>query len=492
MNKIYLLSPWVEERYIDPETSLGYIKYYLVDNGYQAEIINCAQYDRDLNEVIAKLKEDERPVIGVTGYTRERFHAYDLIRRVRKDIPGSLIVVGGRHFGFLPEETLRELPEVDIVVRGEGEITFKEICDSVRDNAGYAGIPGLSYRDGKEVIHNPDRPVERDINRFRSYDKNELDKKIYLANSKLDKKNLYFSIYTTRGCPYNCVYCSLGRRQVRFRSIDSIIEEIGAKIDTTGIRNIRFDDSSLTYNKKFITALCEKIIERKLNIRWHCYSRVNVDISLLKLMKKAGMVSAAVGLESGSPRVLEAISKRINLDQVENFCKEAHSLGIKLYLFCMISLPGETREDVDVTINFVKRMSKYVYSAGMQTTRILPDTALYKIALEKNILPGDFNWFRPYKNDDRLHIASPLYRTLPFYTEHLTPEDIREKMDDFGAQCTTKFIYFNTTLRRVLRENFRVEAWKNMTPRIFARKTMNALKLVVTAYNNKHKEAYFN
>jgi len=494
MNKIYLLSPWIDKEYADQESSLEYIKFYLIDSGYQAKIINCAQYDRDLNNVIKVLKEDKRPIIGITAYTRERFHAYDLIRKIRGEISDSVIVVGGRHFGFLSEETLHELPEVDIVVRGEGEITFKEICDSVYNDSSYANILGISYRNEDKIIHNPDRSQEKDINKFRNYDINDIKKYVYLSNSKMDKKNLYFTVYTTRGCPYSCVYCSLGGRRIRFRSINSIIEEIEAKINATGVRNIKFDDSSVTYNKNFIINLCGKIIKKNLNIRWHCYSRVNIDTNLLKLMKKAGMVSAAIGLESGSPKVLKSIKKRINLEQVETYCREAYNLGIKLYLFCMISLPDEGLEDVDMTINFVKKMSKYIYSSGMQTTRILPDTALYKIAVEKNVLPKDFSWFKPYINNDKYFedISIFDYRTLPIYTEQLTTKDIKEKLEEFNAVVHREFVYFGTTIITVLKNNFRKEELKNMTFKIFTRKIINAFHLLRKAYHNKKKESYFN
>ncbi len=109
MHKIYLVSPSTEVIFKSPCYSLEYIKYYIMDNGYDAEIIECSHYDSGFEEVIAIFKEDEKPIIGITSYTRERFYAYDLIRKIRLEIPDSCIVVGGRHFSSLADETLKKL-----------------------------------------------------------------------------------------------------------------------------------------------------------------------------------------------------------------------------------------------------------------------------------------------------------------------------------------------------------------------------------------------
>ncbi len=490
MKKIYLLSPWVEEKYNTTQSSLEYIRFYLIDSGYEAEIIDCSKYKRDLNDVIQILIRDEKPIVGITAYTRERFNAYHLIRKVGREIPDSLIVVGGRHFGFLAEETLRELPEVDIVVRGEGENTFKEICDSVYNATRYEDILGVSYKKGNRIIHNPDRPIESDLDKFRNYDINNIQKDACLSHTKVDHNNLYFTVSATRGCPNNCVYCSLTATRVRFRSIDKIIEEIEAKIDATGVRNVSFNDSSLTLNKQFISNLCNKIIEKKLNIHWNCYSRVNIDTGLLKLMKKAGMVSAEIGLESGSPRVLKSIRKRINLEQIEKFCNETYHLGIKLYVFCLISLPDETKEDADMTINFVKKLSKYIYYAGMQTTRILPDAALYRIAVEKNVLPEDFSWFNHYEKSDTYNVSHFLYRTLPIYSEHLPLKTIKEYLDEFDTIHMKNFIYFDT-VRQAIKNTVRKESFKSITFKNLMQKFSYASCMLISAYRNKKKEEYF-
>ncbi len=486
MNNIYLLSPYYDDQSRFPESSLEYIRFYLTDNGYKVRLIDCADYDSEYDRVMEFLKEDKRPIIGITAYTRERFHAYRLIKRIRREIPDSLIVVGGHHFGFLPEECLKELPDVDIVVRGEGENTFKEICDSVYDNKGYQDISGISYKGENGIIHNSDRPIEMNLDKFRNFDINNLPSngKTLLFPSKVDKKSHYFTVSASRGCPNRCVFCSLTSSKVRLRSIDSIIKEIEDKIRVTGVRNVSFNDSSLTHRKQFVADLCEKIIEKNLNIKWNCYSRVNIDTGILKLMKRSGLVSVEIGLESGSPRILRSVGKRINIEQFEKFCKEAHKVGIKTYIFCLISLPDEKLEDVDMTLSLIERLSPYIYRAGMQATRILPDAALYNIARERCILPEEFSWFKPYS--DPYNISGTLYKSIPVYLEHLSSEDVKEKLDEFDK--ITKTCYSDMELiKMALRQNLKADVLKSLTVASLIRKISKAFTMLWGAYKSRGK-----
>jgi len=494
MHKIYLVSPYIEQKYTSQQLSLEYIKFYLMDSGYQVEIIDSNHY-KNLEGVISKLNEDEKPIIGITAYTRERFHAYKLIRKVREKIPESLIVVGGRHFSSLAEETLRELPMVDIVVRGEGEITFKEICDSIYGNSHYKDILGISFRSGTEIVHNADRPLEPNIDEFRDFDKNDLpDPKKYSLVSSVFKvatnEMVFFSVMATRGCPSSCVFCSLRADKVRRRSVDSITKEIEEKIEITGERNVFFRDPSLTISKKFVTELCDRIIENKLNIKWVCYSRVDMDIELLKLMKKAGLIGVEVALESGSPRVLKTIKKRISLEQFEMFCKAAYSIRLRLFAFCMISLPDEKLEDVDMTISLIKKLSKYIYSvSGLQVTRILPDASLYFIAKERSILPSDFSWFEPYEREIDPRISSEHYKNVPLYLEHLTTEDIIRKVDEFGDVIRTELANYQS-LKISIINNLKYTSVKKLSFKDIIVKACRAITRFITAYNNRQKEKF--
>jgi radical SAM superfamily enzyme YgiQ (UPF0313 family) len=435
------------------------------------------------------LERSEKPIIGVTGYSRERFFAYDLIRKARAKLPEATIIVGGRHFGYLAEETLTELPEVDVVVRGEGEVTFKEVCDAVHAGGDFTGLLGTSYRDDSGAVHhNPDRPLERNLDLFRTYDtvtRAELYPVSLLGHTKIDHRNHYFPVHATRGCPNKCVFCSLTSSLVRFRSIDSVIQEIKDKIKATGVRNVSFTDSSLTLKKGYLTELCNAILEHDLNIRWRCYSRVNIDIEVLKLMREAGLDSVEIGLETGSPKVLKAIRKNITHEQVERFVRLAHELGIKVWVFCMVSLPEETYEDAMMTVDFVRKLSPYIDAAGMQTTRITPDAALFPIAQEKGILPKDFSWFQPFETEHTV-LSRPWDRTLPIYTEHLSVQQIQEIHDKFKRVTSTELATFSYLVQG-LKYNLRPRALKQLTPAAFLKKAEVAARLFMNSIRNTRR-----
>jgi magnesium-protoporphyrin IX monomethyl ester (oxidative) cyclase len=464
-----------------------------MDNGYDAEIVDCSYYDSGFEDVITKFKEDEMPIIGITSYTRDRFYAYDLIRKIRLEIPDSHIVVGGRHFASLAEDTLRNLPEVDIVVRGEGEITFKEICDSIYNNKSMKDIDGISFKEEGRVVHNPERPLERNLDMFRSFDKKHLpDPEKYLLTTesfkvgkvgRKNKKNEVFTIMASRGCPNNCVFCSLTSEKVRFRSIENVLDEIEDKIEVTGIRSVSFIDSSLTLVKSYVRELCEEIIKRKMNIKWMCYSRADIDLELLKLMKKAGLVGIEIALESGSPRVLKSIKKRIDIDLFEGVCKEAYNLGIKVWVFCLISLPDERIEDVGMTLSIIRRMSRYIYLAGIQSVRILPDAAIYNIAMERGLLPSDFNWFKPYTNEVGLKASNSYYNTIPLYLEHLSPSEIAEKINEFYEIVSARFSNFHN-IKRALKSNLKMDALKDLTLSDLRRKINKTFVMLKSAFSN--------
>jgi len=492
MSKIYFLSPWCERRYTAPQNSLLYLKYYLADHGYKSKVIDCSHYDRNYVEVIDIIKKEQRPIIGITAYTRESFHASRIIKKIKKMIPGCHIVVGGRHFGFLAEDTLKELPEVDIVVRGEGEITMKEVCDIYYEGKDIKDVLGISYTSEGKILHNNDRPLEDNLDKFRCFsfdDKEELKAQMVIGNSKVDAKRMYFAIMATRGCPNRCVYCSLTAQKVRYRSIGSIINEIEEKIKLTGVRNVTFADSSLTINRKFVKALCAEIMNRGLNIRFNCYSRVNIDPGILEIMKNAGLVSVEIGLESGSPKVLKSIRKNIKVDQFRNFCKMAYNLGVKVYVFCMISLPDEEIEDTNKTIDLIKELSKFIYYVGVQTTRILPDAALYQIASKRDLLPEGFSWFKPYQIPKEYRAISKdmMYDSIPLYLENLQVDEISKKLEEFKFLLDSRLTSFSI-LKKAVKYNLSGEGIKHLTLKKLPVKSARLISMAYHAYKNRMKE----
>jgi len=468
---IYLLSPFCDEKYSVQDQSTGYIRYYLKDHGYDSTGIDLAQYDHDYKYISKLLEDKQSPIIGITGYTRERFHAYRLIRTIRNVCPTAHIIVGGHHFGYLPEESLKNIPEIDVVVKGEGEITFKKLCDAITLKLPFDDINGISYKkhdllssDGVSIVSNPDEPLEKNLDNFRSWDVEEYKKhyKTELSSPKTAPSDKFIRVMATRGCPSNCNFCSLVTDSVRYRSVKDILDEIEGKMKISGVDHVSFGDSSLTVNKNFVRALCDGMFERKLDIKWNCYSRADIRLDLLDYMAKAGCISVEVALESGSPKILESIGKRISLEKYMNFVKRAHELGMKVWSFLLLSSTDETLEDARMTLDLLKKSAPYVYDFGLQVTRILPDTQLDRIARERGVLPKNFNWFEDYKNPHEVLLKTDNYTTLPIYLEKMTIEDLQLILSEFDEIKEKEFVYPDG-LWKVILNNLKIKQLKKLT-----------------------------
>jgi anaerobic magnesium-protoporphyrin IX monomethyl ester cyclase len=461
MRSIYLLSPWCERRYRGPLSSLLYLKYFLADHGYDASIVDCSQGHEDYREVLQLLKGEYLPIVGITGYTRERFHAYRLIRAVRETCPDAYIVVGGRHFGALPEQTKLNLP-VDEVVSGYGEVALLKIVDDL--NGIHTGIDRAN------------------IDQFREYDPKDAEE---LPNQKIlapifTDTQKYFVVRTSRGCINKCVFCVSGNIPIQFRSLDNVMTELEWKIATTGVRNVVFGDTSFTAYTRRTYEICDLI--KPMGLRFSCYSRADVPEALLTKLREAGLIEVDLGMESGSQRVLDAVGKRITPTDVERTCRICHRLGVKVYLFVMVSLPSETMGDAMLTLNLVKKLTPFIAGLGVQVTRILPDSALDRMARENGCLPSDFSWFTPYTVPDEHKdlIKDDMCDHIPLYVEHLTPVQIRHLLAEYrkivGKLVTSSYLW------KAVKFSLKWEALRRTTPRKMLAKAFKLMKGLITIY----------
>lgn len=416
--------------------SLLFIQNYLLSNNIQSRIIDlCWQKPDELFEIT---KYTENPIVGVTAQPHSVLMALDIIKQVKESNKNSIIVVGGNFFTNTHRDVLNRFKEVDVVVRGEGEITFYELVNAIQNNIGFDTIDGITYRNNGSIIENKNRESERDIEKFAlKYDKlpliNRFKEGILLRN--YEKENYRsFPVFLGRGCSRKCAFCEYNQFKYRVRKIPYILQEIDYLIKNYSAEYFSFADTSLCENKNFIKEFCEVLIEKYPHIKWSCEARVDTPLEVLELMAKAGCISIAFGLESGSENVLKAINKNIDLLQTFEFVKASYSLNIRSHMFLMVSLPGETEKDAMQTIKVCRELSKYVTSMSISVTQILPGTELERIAYEKGILANDFSYY-----DERFYHSYTQYSDphIPLYIELLNIDFIEsflQKMMDISAQ----------------------------------------------------------
>lgn len=335
---------------------------------------------QEMQETIRRFEPD---LIGIsiwTTYAASALHVADLCKTVRPDCP---VVMGGPHATVRAEEVLRIAPAVDYVVRGEGEAALLELVEAVGGGpSGIDRIKGLSYRTDGTVVHNSTREMMRD------HDSLPMPDRTLLVNRDTYSSEDMGLIMTSRGCPFSCAFCATETRQVRYRSIEQVIEEIRHVKVVYGTTQFSFKDDSFTVNRKRVLEFCEALEREDLRIGWECNTRVDlVTDELLTAMRRAGCNSIKIGIESGSQDVLNRMSKRITLEQIRRAAALLRKSGIHWTGYFLIGTPGETVEDLAMTLDFVREIRPDFASVGVYEP--FPGTAMFEEGLKRGLVKPD-------------------------------------------------------------------------------------------------------
>jgi radical SAM superfamily enzyme YgiQ (UPF0313 family) len=189
-------------------------------------------------------------------------------------------------------------------------------------------------------------------------------------------------IITTRGCPFECKFCAspyLWKKRIRFRNPKEVVNEIQYLIEKKGVKEIHIEDDNFTLDRNHVKNICQEIIKRKIKVAWCTPNGIRadkVDLDLLKLMKKAGCYSVAFGIESGNSEILKNILKHEDLEVIKKAVIMAHQIGLLTQGFFIFGLPGETKETIDQTINFAKKIP--LDKAQFLLLDVIPGSALWR------------------------------------------------------------------------------------------------------------------
>ena len=371
-----------------PSLGLAYIASYLEKCDHKVEILDCTAEHISLDIVEQKLKScDEPDFIGLTATTPLINNALKIAEICKRLFPKATIVLGGVHPSVLPDDVLSN-ENVDFVVRDEGEETFKEIVEGKAPE----NILGLSYKKDSKIIHNPLRPLIKNLDDIPPPAYHLLPMKKYYPAIGNYKRLPAMSIFATRGCPGRCTFCHRTFQGIiRPRSARNIINEIKLLQKDYGIKEISFYDDTFTLFKKVIYEFCDIIINEKIDVTWSCFTRVDhIDEPLLRKMKEAGCHLILFGVESADEKILETINKRISLDQVVKVVRAARKVGVETRTSFMIGNPGETEETIKKTIDFAIKLDPDEVQFNITTA--FPGTEMFKWADEHGyILTKDWN-----------------------------------------------------------------------------------------------------
>ena len=391
-----------------PPLGLAYLAS-MVREEHEVRIVDSLAEDYTYEDVERIVKSYDPDVVGITSTTSMIPDAYAVAEMVKKHNENAKVVMGGPHVTFLPERTFRECPYIDFIVRGEGEKTFKELIDALEKGKDPSNIRGLSINMGSKVKNNPPQPLIKDLDAIPlpSYDLLPMNK--YEVNG-----TRFGTVMTSRGCPFNCVFCSSSLqfgRIWRGHSDSRVIEELRYLREEYKIREIEFLDDTFTLNKRRAIRIARRVVEEGLDISWSASSRVDLFTDeIAQAMKKGGCHTIYFGIESGSQRTLNFIGKGITPEQSISAVKKAKKHKLNTLGSFVIGFPEETKEDVEKTIKFSKKVG--VDFAQFTIATPYPGTRLWNYALSKKLILT-FNW-RKYTTLD------PVMKLKNFTSQQIT------------------------------------------------------------------------
>jgi len=378
-------------------------------------------------EIAYKIKRWSPDVVGInipfSGWSGTAFEVASTVKSVDKNI---ITVLDGQNPSARPVDCLAN-PNIDFVIIGEAENTMDELVGILEEGnkQKLKEIKGIAFNKNGETVITPPRPAIQDLDSlpFPARHLLPMDKYFVLVKENPLRGEIskpWTTMITSRGCPYNCVFCTVHTvmgRKWRGRSPENVLEELEQVVNIYNVKQIDFHDDNLTLDKKRMETICDMIVERGIDIEWYAPNGVRADTldeNLLRKMKKSGCKKIRIAPESGVQRVVnQVIKKNLDLKEVEKAVALSKKVGIKVGCFFVIGLIGETKEDIKESIKYaykLRQLGADVFHFSIATP--LYGTELYEQAKRSGFLRDCFS-------DEALAAAEPLIETPEFNADDL-------------------------------------------------------------------------
>lgn len=352
-----------------------YIAAVLEQTGHKVFVLDAAAEMLDVAGTVRAIQATRPDVIGI-GSTTVVFETAKMLGAALKGaLPDIPVVLGGYHVTLLPEEAMSHAC-FDVGVLSEGEHTMADLCDAYAGRKPMDDVQGICYRKPDGVLHfTPARPRFKDLDKLPFPARHLLPQDLYRPIPIDEHASPKFAMMTSRGCPHACAFCQKAKSGYRSHSPEYIADEVEHLARDFGARDIAFVDSLFCASKKRVMGIMDEFIRRDIasKVSWTCSSRVEVvDKELLQRMKDAGCWRTRFGIESGSDRVLDFISKGINKEKIRAAITAAHEVGLRPKAFFIIGHMPDTKETIRETIDFAKTIP--LHDVTVQINTLLPKT----------------------------------------------------------------------------------------------------------------------
>lgn len=435
--KILLINPPPRKRSFEtivvPPLGLLYLAAILKKNNIPVNILDAYALNLSWNDFEKKLKEFQPDIIGIGGMTPVIDVYIKAIKISRKYC--KFLIMGGPHLSAYKQYIFKNIPEIDYGIVGEAENSFLQLINCII-NGNYNEIPKIPgiltkdyYKGDIAKIDNLDEVPfpARDLIPLKRY------------RYSLAKYEPIFTMMTSRGCPYQCIFCdkTVFGSKWRARSPQNVVDEIEEIIKKYNGKYIIFYDDLFTVSKERTISICKLIIERDLKIEWKCEGRVDrIDEETLEWMKKAGCSLIAYGIESGNQKSLNYLKKNFKVEQIEKAFKLTKKFGIKTLAYFILGIPNENYSEALKSIDFACKLNPDFIQFSLLSPTY--GTKLYSEAIAKG-------WYREIDAKDPL--GKDIKRAVL-----ISPEWTEEKLKNIIKIAYRKFYYRPSYILNKLRQ----------------------------------------
>jgi anaerobic magnesium-protoporphyrin IX monomethyl ester cyclase len=383
-----------------PPLGLAYMASILRDD-YDVQIVDFSVEPRHWSEYPYR----DFDIVGISVDTSRCPVSFEIAQAAKDQ--GTLVVVGGPHVSFMDDEALAT-GVVDYVVRNEGEYSFRALVDFIAGSKPLQELRGISYLDGRQVVRAPDAPFIHDLDSLPFPARDLLS--LHLYRERMNGR-LMTTMVTSRGCPFNCDFCSssefFGVRW-RARSVENMLDEIDILYNKYGYRALSFVDDNFTLNPARAIEVSEKIRNNGWDLIWAAMTRVDTVVKhpeMVRAMAQAGFSWTFIGFESGNQEILDAYGKKAGTDDARQAIAILKDNNVKVTGAFILGAVDETEEMVQQTIDFAKELDPTRAQFSLLTP--YPGARLYERVVGR-LLTKDWNLY------------SGMYPTIKL--DHITPE----------------------------------------------------------------------
>jgi len=371
-----------------PPMGILYLGTVLKKAGFTVKVIDS--FPRYHKSTLSTLREFKPDLIGLSVLTTGYRVASIYTALIRQEHSHAMLCWGGVHASSLPREVLQEQP-IDFVVVGEGEVTLKEACLRMESKNDLEGVKGVMFKRDNRIIDNGPRGLIQNLDTLPIPDRALLETpnfSWYLTPPGIIRGQFLEGIttfYTSRGCPFNCIFCcshNTAGRIFRQRSVANVLEEITYLVKDFKVKGLYVNDDTFAINKEWLFDFCNGLRKKKFKLVWGCQTRANlISREICLAMKEAGCIQVDIGAESGSEKVLRILRKDITPEDTLRAFRMAQGAGLKTFATFILGTPGETALDIKKTELLAKKIKS---RSSFLILVPYPGSEIYKMAKANN------------------------------------------------------------------------------------------------------------